>query len=143
VERVTPLWPLRRVFESRALEIDLPAGLPAASGDAAGLGHALLQLLRNAAEAAAAVSAGRVAVAVTHDEAMLWLSVADNGPGLAAPLERLREFGYSGWQGRRHLGVGLVLVHGLAQAMGARFELADGGPLGGAQARIGLPCWSG
>lgn len=101
--------------------------------------HALVNLIKNAAEAASA--AGRlpsIAITVRHDPAggLVWIEVADNGPGLAlADPARLFEGGVTTKGPGR--GRGLAIVRESILAQGGQIEVRNR-PGEGATFRVGL-----
>ena len=71
----------------------------------------------------------RVTVALSHEDAGVVLSVTDNGPGLAAPQQEVRQRWVQGQEGMRlgqGAGLGLAIVARYAELLGARHEFAPG-----------------
>jgi two-component system sensor histidine kinase RegB len=100
----------------------------------AGLRHALLNLLNNAADASAQNNANEVELRAGVDGAWLELVVADRGPGFGADDE-LTELGYT----RKQTGLGLGLA--LAEATAERLdgELVARNTETGGEIRLRLP----
>jgi two-component system, NtrC family, sensor histidine kinase PilS len=98
-------------------------------------------LLRNAAEAVAdrpaGAPGGRVRAACGADAAGAWLSVEDDGPGIA-PADRTRVFLPFFTTRQEGTGLGLSTVHRIVDAHGGSIcvEAADGG---GARFAVRLP----
>lgn len=117
------------------------AQLPAVEGDAARLAQVLRNLIDNAISFSPA--GGQVQVALAAADDRLWVSVADEGPGVPAanrgdvfrrfyserPVEE--DFG-------RHSGLGLSIAAAIVAAHGGSIAVADA-PGGGALFRVGLP----
>ncbi len=109
-------------------------------GDRIKLRQALRNLVANALQAQP--EGGRVCVELSAADGAVELRVHDAGPGLPAALR--------GRTGEPFLttraegtGLGLALVHAIAAIHGGSFEIrAEPGPLGGADARIRIPCQS-
>ncbi len=102
--------------------------------------HALVNLIKNALEAVA-VSAERVApeivLSAKKEETTVWVSVADNGPGIPAPIRKhLFEDRYSTKGAGR--GRGLAIVRESVYVQEGEILVADR-PGGGMEFRIGLP----
>lgn len=127
---------LSRLFRQVRVQIDLPADLPLLDADYTQLDQVLTNLLENAARHAPARSTVRVAA--RHLEAMVEVSVSDEGAGVA-PFERDRIF----QPFRRGLdsastGVGLAICRAIVEAHGGTIG-AFGVPSGGAQFRFTIP----
>jgi len=111
------------------------AGAARARADAAKLRQVVLNLLRNAAEAAG--RGGRVEVAVEEAPEGARFAISDSGPGLPEELRaRLFEPFFSRKQGGT--GLGLAVSKGIVEAHGGRID-AGAGPLGGARFTVVLP----
>lgn len=116
------------------IEVDVPSDLTAAI-DAQDLDELAGNLIDNAARHAAAA----VHVAAYAQDRRVWLTIADDGPGIpagdraqaTAPGTRLDE------RGDGH-GFGLAIVRELAELYGGGL-LLDAGPAGGLLARVSLP----
>lgn len=116
----------------RTPELSLPESLPRLHGVRERFVLALLNLLRNAYQAAPADSP-RISVQVVLTNGHLQLVIEDNGPGVA-PAERERIFldGYSTRAGGS--GHGLALARAVFQdEMGGKLTYEDGSSLGGAR----------
>ena len=101
--------------------------------------HALVNLIKNAVEAAAARrdDAGRSGSRRGSRGTTAWLSVADNGPGIPpGELRRIFEAGYSTKGTGR--GLGLAIVRESIAAQGGTLEV-ESRPGRGTEFRIGLP----
>jgi signal transduction histidine kinase len=109
-----------------------------ALGDRRLLVHALVNLLKNAAEATGnAVSDPRITLSAYVDGDTVWIDVADNGPGIPpAELPQIFEFGFSTKGAGR--GRGLAIVHESIVAQHGRIEV-ESTPDVGTRFRIGLP----
>jgi two-component system NtrC family sensor kinase len=110
-------------------------------GDASVLGHpqklrqVLLNLVKNAAEAAGA--GGRVSIRVAPEGGGARIEVDDSGPGLAPRArERLFEPFFTTKEGGT--GLGLAVSEGIVRAHGGRLEPGDA-PGGGARFTVRLP----
>ncbi|HEX8199761.1 MAG TPA: ATP-binding protein [Isosphaeraceae bacterium] len=100
--------------------------------------HALVNLLKNAVEAASAADvAPRIALSVRADGPTAWIAVADNGPGIpGAARPRIFEPGFTTKGAGR--GRGLAIVRKSIEAQGGRL-LVDCPPAGGTVFQVGLP----
>jgi two-component system, NtrC family, sensor kinase len=111
------------------------AGGARAAADAPKLRQVLLNLLRNAAEAAG--PGGRIEVAIEPTPEGAELSVSDTGPGLSEEVRaRLFEPFFSRKQ--HGTGLGLAVSKGIVEAHGGRIE-AGPAPGGGARFTVWLP----
>ena len=125
-------------LEGRAVRLDLPADLPLFRGDAALLERVLANLLLNAARHTPPECFIRVAVGVVRGR--LFISVADNGPGLppeiaADPFQRFRRGADARTGG---IGLGLSIVRGFVVAQGGEVTALNS-PEGGACFTVYLP----
>ncbi len=121
-ECVTALQPA--ATEKRlSLQTQIAADVPLwVSGDGVRLRQILLNLLKNAVKF---TSAGKVSLTIRRHQSEVDFVIADTGPGIPAaqrdrlfkPFARLDPTSASG------SGLGLALVHGLAQAMGGEIWL--------------------
>ncbi len=100
----------------------------------AGLRHALLNLLNNAADASAQNGSQEISLHARLDGPWLELTVGDHGPGFV-DTEDLTDLGYT----RKHTGLGLGLA--LAEATAERLdgELVAGNTPQGGEIRLRLP----
>jgi two-component system NtrC family sensor kinase len=104
-------------------------------GDAGKLRQVVMNLVKNAAEAAG--QGGRVEVAVDEDGGVAAMAVSDSGPGLGEDVrERLFEPFFS--RKASGTGLGLAVSKGIVEAHGGWIEV-DGAPLGGARFTVRLP----
>jgi signal transduction histidine kinase len=137
VQRV--LAGVRPECESRGIEL-CRTGLDGAvqvTGWPARLEHALLNLVRNAVQAARS----RVQVALeTGGECRITVAVEDDGPGIP-PLQRERIFEpfHTAGKGEGGTGLGLAIVHGVAEEHGASIEVDESETLGGSRMTFNLP----
>jgi signal transduction histidine kinase len=112
-------------------------GAGRAAGDARKLRQVVLNLVKNAAEAAG--QGGRVEVEVSAGEEGAAVTVSDSGPGLTDEVrERLFEPFFTRKDGGT--GLGLAVSKGIVEAHGGRLE-ADRAPMGGARFTVRLPPW--
>jgi two-component system sensor histidine kinase KdpD len=154
---------LRPVLGDRPVTVEVPADLPPVRGDAVLLDGLLAILVENVARhappparlevRARLIEGGRVAPVVEGAEWLApvaegaeWLvalTVDDGGPGVpSAEVGRLFDKFVRGpgatSASRRGLGIGLTIVRGFAQAMGATVA-AETSPLGGLRVSVILP----
>jgi len=107
-------------------------------GDPELLSQALLNLLRNAAEAAAGARDPMVRFSCEGNGSEVAWSVADNGPGI--PADRLQEIFVPFFTTKASgSGIGLTLARQIALAHGGRLE-TRGTEEGGAVFTLTLPC---
>jgi signal transduction histidine kinase len=102
--------------------------------------HALVNLLKNAQEAVSAPGAGdppEIALSVRAEGATVWVSVADNGPGIPPPSrKRIFEDGFTTKGPGR--GRGLAIVRESVYVQDGAIDVRDR-PGGGTEFLIGLP----
>lgn len=107
-------------------DIDVPASLPCVLVDRVQIQQVLLNLLRNALEAAD--DAGRIVISGHVVGDMVHIAMVDNGPGIAPDLEAdlFEPFVTSKATG---MGIGLAISRTIVEAHGGRlwYEKADGG----------------
>jgi signal transduction histidine kinase len=131
VQRV--LAGVRPECESRGIELQLAGidGPVTVSGWPARLEHALLNLVRNAVQAAE----GSVRVALGHDDdGRVIVAVEDDGPGVPPEQrERIFEPFHTAGKGQGGTGLGLAIVHGVAEEHGATIEVGASEALGGSR----------
>jgi K+-sensing histidine kinase KdpD len=126
----------------REVEVSLPADLPPIMADGLFVDQVLGNLLENAARYAPPPA--RVGLsASTGGDGRVAIVVEDGGPGVPPEaLPRLFDKFYRvqrpGEGARRGMGIGLAIVRGLAEAMGATIE-AGPSELGGLAIRLGFP----
>jgi signal transduction histidine kinase len=121
-----------------ALEVKHPAAPMMAGVDAEVVERIVAPLIDNALRYA---RSRIVLSAASHDGAVV-LSVADDGPGIAADArEQVFEPGIHGGgdNGHNGAGLGLPLARRLAKAVGGDVTLAPAAPDGGAEFRVRLP----
>ena len=126
-------------FQLLRPEAELALDLPEATARLvlrvpAGLRHALINLLNNAADASASRDSDAVELQIHCGQGWLELTVRDHGPGFAAADEP-GALGRSGKQGG--LGLGLALAEATAERLDG--ELTAGNTGHGAQVRLRLP----
>lgn len=123
-------------LETRAcqLELQLPPGLPAFMADAGRLELALLNLLRNALQAAES----HIGVWVAANSRWLVIRITDDGPGLPAgcSLAMLTEPFFTTKSPGEGTGLGLAIVQAVAEEQGGFFTLSNRG--GGCEACLAL-----
>lgn len=125
-----------------ALAIAVPPGL-AVQADAGHFGRVITNLLRNARAAleaqAAAIDAPRITVTATPGEAEVAIDIADNGPGIPAPVRDKLFRAFSGSSRPGGTGLGLAIAQELMRGMGGSITLVEGKPGAGATFRLTLP----
>jgi two-component system sensor histidine kinase KdpD len=132
----------RPLLGDREVEVSLPADLPPIMADGLFVDQVLGNLLENAARYAPPPA--RVGLsASTGGDGRVAIVVEDGGPGVPPEaLPRLFDKFYRvqrpGEGARRGMGIGLAIVRGLAEAMGATIE-AGPSELGGLAIRLGFP----
>ncbi len=124
--------------EQVEIEIDLPSTPVMVQGDANQLRQALLNLLRNAKEAAlgegpvaARTRSPRVGVALGCKAGVVRVVVSDNGGGIALPpdkLDRIFEAFYT--RKARGTGLGLPMVQQIVADHGGAVRVVETGPAG-------------
>jgi signal transduction histidine kinase len=133
---------VRPECESRGIELSRAGfeGALTVSGWPARLEHALLNLVRNAVQAAE--SRVRVGLQDNGDEGVV-VTVEDDGPGVpAAQRARIFEPFHTAGKGRGGTGLGLAIVHGVAEEHGAAVEVTESEALGGSRMVFTLPARS-
>jgi signal transduction histidine kinase len=125
------------------VQISVEGDFDSIFGDAALLGQALLNLVRNAAEAAAAQqpSGGRVSIRGSTEQVaghpVQRISVTDNGPGI--PAENLGKIFVPFFTTKANgTGLGLAIVQKIVVQHGGSVE-ARNQPQGGAELIVSLP----
>ncbi len=131
---------LRPILGDRPISIAIDDELPPVQADAVLLDGIVANLVENVARHASPAAELRITARVEQDR--IELAVDDGGPGVAPDvLRRLFERFHrvsSGREGsRRGLGLGLSIVRGFAEAMGATVR-AEPSPLGGLRVVVGL-----
>lgn len=129
-------------LRTRAILLERPPS-PAAvlvQGDALELTQALLNGLRNAADALASSPLREIRVSCGTDAPWAWIRLEDSGPGL--PAEQLHSAVAPFFTTKAGgLGLGLTIVESIAEQHGGRLLLAHAarGGLGGATFELRLP----
>ena len=126
--------------ESVAVDVQLPANLPSASGDADRLRQVLVNLLDNAVKYS---GAREVSVRVKAKNGLIEIAVADRGPGIAfADQRRIFEKFYRADPQLTHApsgtGLGLYISRELVRRMGGSLDVTSE-PGRGATFTIALP----
>lgn len=133
-------WRVAALDKGLDWQADVPPRLPVLAVDPDRLAQVIGNLLSNAIKYTPA--GGRVAVTAGADEREAWVSVADNGPGIAAEeQQRVFEAFYRSERDRRFpqgLGLGLTIAQELVLAHGGRLEL-DSQPGEGSRFTFVLP----
>ena len=132
---------LRRQLEAHTLVVDLPTDLPRVDVDPVLIGQAVVNVLENAAKYAPAGSSIRIGAKAAN--AMVTLSVSDDGPGIpASEREKVFDLFYRVSEGDRRptgTGLGLAIVRGFVESHGGRVR-AVAGPQGrGTTIEMDLP----
>jgi len=123
-----------------AVEVEVPAGVPAVRADPRRLGQVLLNLLLNAADALeeAGVARPRVALRVKARGPRVELVLEDNGPGFAAEnLQRLFTPFFTTKAQGKGTGLGLALSRQYVEGFGGSLR-AENRPEGGARFTVEL-----
>ncbi len=135
---VQPL--IRNALPARiALRADFPEGLPPVAVPAHRLSQAVLNLAANAAEAIDGRGNVHIAAQAHPEAGLVRLLVRDDGRGMSPDVRR-HAFDPFFTTKKRGLstGLGLALVHGVAQGCGGAVDL-DSEPGGGTTIRLSLP----
>lgn len=101
------------------IDLDLPEDLPDVLADAAQLRQALLNIVRNAAEALGGTGGGCLRISARPDGGMVRLDLADDGPGMA-PDHVARIFDPFFSTKERGSGLGLPITHRVITEHGGR-----------------------
>lgn len=119
-----------------SVECRAPRDLPVFCGDAGRLELALLNLLRNALQAADS----RIGIHARADERQLIICVTDDGPGLPAECSQdtLMEAFFTTKSPGEGTGLGLAIVQAVAEEHGGSLSLSNGVG-GGCEACLTLP----
>ncbi len=132
---------LKRQLEEHALAVDLPADLPRVDVDPVLIGQAVVNVLENATKYAPAGSSIRIGARVAN--AMVTLSVSDDGPGIpASEREKVFDLFYRVSEGDRRptgTGLGLAIVRGFVEAHGGRVRALGGADGRGTIIEMDLP----
>lgn len=119
----------RQLVDGRPVEVAVEPAACRFSTDPDLLRRALLNLVRNAVEAAAGSPGAAVRVAVAAHGAGAVVSVEDNGPGIPEAVRR-RLFEPFHTTKASGTGLGLSITRKLAEALGGRLELHAAAPRG-------------
>jgi two-component system sensor histidine kinase KdpD len=127
-------------WHGRDVRTELPAGLPLVRADAGLIQQALANLIHNACVHTPPAAAITLSAGADEAARQIWMTVADNGPGLRADQQgRLFDKFFRGDPSRAGgLGLGLSIARGFAEAHGGHIE-AHNQPAGGARFTIFLP----
>ncbi len=138
ISRVHRLVRVDAAARKVGIEVDCAEGLPPVNGDRVQLQQVLLNLLMNAMDAMKGALDARISIrARRDDDAMLSVTVSDNGPGI--PEDRLGRILDPFFTTKpAGLGLGLAITRGIVEAHGG--SLTAGNLLeGGASFRFSLP----
>lgn len=118
------------------LEVRMPEQMPRVAGHPERLKQVLLNLLKNAFEAA---PGGTVVLEAGTADSQFWLSISDSGPGVPPDMaERIFDPFFS--TKAAGSGLGLTISHQLVYELGGRLELEQS-PGGGARFVVYLPLY--
>lgn len=129
---------VRPECESRGIELETGEIAPGAGilGWPIRLEHALLNLVRNAVQAADK----RVRVEIQRVGNVRRIVVEDDGPGIPAELrEQIFEPFHTAGKGGQGTGLGLAIVQGVAEEHAAQVEVGKSGMLGGSRFELRVP----
>lgn len=114
------------------LEYNPPSSRMKVSGWELRLEHAVLNLIRNAVEAAD--SRVKVTLEARDDGQLVLIAVEDDGPGVPpSQREKIFEPFHTAGKGAGGTGLGLAIVHGVAEEHNAGIEVGKSGLLGGSR----------
>jgi len=126
------------------VDVDDPGNLPLVRADREQITQVLVNLVQNAADAAAAVRGEggghvRIVLEPAPDDRGVLVRVQDDGPGIPEE-QRLQVFEpyYTTKADGKGTGLGLAIVHRIVGDHGGSIEIADS-PLGGAELTVTLP----
>lgn len=122
--------------KQRRLHADIPDHLPTVHGDAGRLELALLNLIRNALQAARS----QIAITVSADTAQLTISVTDDGAGLPPDfsLDKLVEPFFTTKSPGEGTGLGLAIVRSVCEEHNGQLSISNRAQ-GGCEVRLVLP----
>ena len=134
---------LRPIIGTRSVELDVPEDLPPVRVDDVYMDQALTNLLENAARYTPALAPIRISARAAAEPGHVTLTVEDGGPGVPPEaLGRIFDKFYRvprvGEGARRGTGIGLTVVRGLLEAMGASISVRRSA-LGGLAFDLVLP----
>ncbi len=113
--------------------------LPEVRADAVQIEQVLVNLLKNAAEAAQEGKRADIVVSVRVDDETLYLSVADNGPGISPELLPNLFKTFAPTRKPKGMGMGLAISRTIAQNHGGNLSVEPGGKGIGATFTLNLP----
>lgn len=124
----------------RALAIEIPPDLPIFIADATLMEQAIAHLLLNAAVHTPTSAQIAVRAGTSENPALIFIAVADNGPGIPPELRDkiFDKFNRGAITRSAGLGLGLSIVRGFMQAQGGEVAL-ESPPEGGARFTLSLP----
>jgi len=124
----------------RALSVEIPPDLPIFQADPVLMEQAIGHLLLNAAVHTPAAVPVHIRAGATKDPDRVFIAVADDGPGIAAELQRriFDKFSRGATAPAGGLGLGLSIVQGFMRAQGGEVRL-ESPPEGGARFTLSLP----
>lgn len=135
---------LKPAAAAKTVRIDFSRSVPDSRivGDAARLQQVVWNLASNAIKFTP--DNGRVEVHVGGDMSAVWVRVTDSGPGIPAEFiphvfERFRQADSSAHRAHGGLGLGLAIVHHLAELHGGTVQVENGADGGGARFTVTLP----
>lgn len=113
--------------------------LPETSADPVQIEQVLVNLLKNAAEAAPEGKRADITISVRADDDTLYISVADNGPGISAELLPNLFKTFAPTRKPKGMGMGLAISRTIAQNHGGNLTVEPGGKGAGANFTLTLP----
>lgn len=127
-------------LEGHPLSIEIPPDFPLLLADAALMEQAIANLLLNAAVHAPALGRIWITAGIRHQPETLFLTVADEGPGIDPGLQDklFDKFSRGTTASSGGLGLGLSIVHGFMLAQGGRVA-AEARAEGGSRFILSLP----
>ncbi len=122
--------------EGQGLALHLPDEALCVNADPAGLRQAVLELLRNAREAA---QGAPIALSAVAEDGWAIITITDNGPGMRPEiLAQARDLLFTTRANGAGRGLGLAIVERIAEGAGGRLDLASQ-PDAGCVAKLILP----
>jgi len=131
---------LDKVYAAKAMQIrtELEPGLEFAGDE-----HDLMELLGNLLENAFKYGEREVRVRAGRGHDMLWIEVADDGPGITPERRQtILQRGARLDSSTPGQGIGLAVAVDILSSYGGALEVQDSPELGGAAFRVQLPCVS-
>ena len=133
---------VRRLLEHHSVDVHLPHDLPLLSLDGVLIEQVFVNLLENAARYTPAGS--QIAISAKTINNRVEIRVTDNGPGFppgteSKVFEKFFRATTTTPDGRRGVGLGLAICHGIVQAHHGRIQALNR-PEGGAEFLITFPC---